>query len=61
MGSNGWTEHRTREGYSYYYNAGTSDGQWELPEGFISGQTTDLSREEIQVWGRRLLVHTLWE
>ena len=50
--SGGWSEHCTREGYSYYHNSQSGESQWEKPEGF-SGQSQELSREEIQVGGRR--------
>ena len=48
--SGGWSEHRTRDGYSYYHNSQSGESQWERPEGF-SGQSQELSREEIQVGG----------
>ena len=44
----GWSEHRLRDGYSYFYNRQTGESQWERPEDF-TGQSQDLSREEIQV------------
>lgn len=50
--SGGWSEHCTREGYNYYYNSQSGESQWERPEGF-SGQSQELSREEIQVGKRR--------
>lgn len=44
----GWTEHRTREGYMFYYNWHTSESQWECPED-MPEQSPHLTREEIQV------------
>ncbi|KAL5481649.1 hypothetical protein EMCRGX_G021851 [Ephydatia muelleri] len=45
--SGGWTEHRTRDGYVFYYNVVTGESQWEKPEGF-SGQSRELTKDEIQ-------------
>lgn len=46
--SEGWSEHRTREGVSYYHNSRTGESQWERPSEF-KGQSQELSRDEIQV------------
>ena len=43
-----WSEHRTREGVSYYHNSQTGNSQWERPAEF-KGQSRDLGRDEIQV------------
>ena len=51
LDSAGWSEHRLRDGYSYFHNRQTGESQWERPEDF-TGQSQDLSREEIQVRGR---------
>ena len=44
----GWTEHKTRDGYTCYYDNQTGEYSWEYPEGW-TGVSSDLSREEIQV------------
>lgn len=46
--SEGWNEHRTREGVSYYHNSCSGKSQWEKPAEF-KGQSTELNRDEIQV------------
>ena len=44
----GWTEHRTREGHSFYYNWKSGESQWGRPEE-LPEQNAQLSRDEIQV------------
>ena len=44
----GWVEHRTREGNTFYYNWKTQQSQWEIPEG-VPEKCSHLRREEIQV------------
>lgn len=44
----GWSAHSIRGGYTYYYNSQSGVGQWAEPEGF-TGDSQDLSRDEIQV------------
>ena len=44
----GWAEHRSKEGYTYYYNEETGDHAWTKPEEY-GGQPTILTKEEIQV------------
>ena len=44
----GWVEHRSRDGYTYYYNNKTDKHSWTPPEGY-EGTSPYLSREEIQV------------
>lgn len=46
--SEGWNEHRTKEGVSYYHNSHTGVSQWERPSEF-KGQSQELNRDEIQV------------
>ena len=46
--SEGWSEHRTREGVSYYHNSRTDASQWERPAEY-KGQSQELNRDEIQV------------
>lgn len=45
---NGWTEHRTREGHTFYYNWKSEQSQWERPSD-LTELTSQLRREEIQV------------
>ena len=47
-GGSGWSEHRTRDGASYYHNCRSGESQWERPEDF-DGQSMELSKDEIQV------------
>lgn len=47
-GVSGWAEHRSRDGYTYYYNNKTDKHSWTPPEGY-EGTSPYLSREEIQV------------
>ena len=44
----GWTEHRTREGHTFYYNWMSEQSQWEKPDD-LPEQSCQLRREEIQV------------
>ena len=46
--SSGWSEHKTRDGYTCYYDSVTGEYSWVYPEGW-SGVSSDLSKEEIQV------------
>ena len=46
--SEGWVEHRTREGHAFYYNWKSEQSQWEKPEN-LPEQSSHLRREEIQV------------
>ena len=46
--SEGWSEHRTREGTNYYHNCLSGASQWERPPEY-KDQSRELSREEIQV------------
>lgn len=48
LDESGWAEHRTRDGYKYYYNRNTEEYSWIRPDKW-SGISQDLSREEIQV------------
>ena len=48
--SSGWSEYRTKDGYSYYHNFTTGESQWERPESY-NGQSPQLSKDEIQVGG----------
>ena len=48
LDESGWAEHRTRDGYKYYYNKNTEEYSWTRPNTW-SGVSQDLSREEIQV------------
>lgn len=48
LDESGWAEHRTRDGYKYYYNKNTEEYSWTRPSTW-SGVSQDLSREEIQV------------
>ena len=44
----GWVEHRTRAGHTFYYNWKSEQSQWEKPES-LPEQSSHLRREEIQV------------
>jgi len=44
----GWSEYRTKDGNTYYYNGKTDQSQWEKPENF-TGSSHELTRDEIQV------------
>ena len=46
--SDGWSEHRTREGYTYYHNSRSGASQWMEHEEY-KGESQELSRDEIQV------------
>ncbi|XP_061409785.1 ras GTPase-activating-like protein IQGAP1 isoform X1 [Lethenteron reissneri] len=49
QGDNGsqWVQHRTREGFDYYFNLQELHGTWEQPKGFVQNNT-QLNREDIQ-------------
>ena len=49
----GWTEHHTREGHTLYHNWQLGESQWEKPDA-LPEQSSQLSREEIQVRGNRV-------
>ena len=44
----GWTEYRTKDGHTYYYNGKTDQSQWGKPDNF-TGTSHELTRDEIQV------------
>jgi len=46
--SEGWCEHRTRDGFSYYHNYLTGEHQWEKPAQY-NKTSSQLSRDEVQV------------
>ena len=44
----GWAQHCTREGHTFYYNSQLGQFQWEKPDA-LPEQSCQLRREEIQV------------
>lgn len=44
----GWSEYRTKDGHTYYYNGKTGQSQWEKPDNY-TGTSHELTRDEIQV------------
>lgn len=57
--SEGWSEHRIREGANYYHNSRTGSSQWERPAEF-KGQSTELNRDEIQVRKSVYVAISVW-
>uniref|UniRef100_A0A4W5MFE0 IQ motif containing GTPase activating protein 2 n=1 Tax=Hucho hucho TaxID=62062 RepID=A0A4W5MFE0_9TELE len=53
-----WVKHKIKGGYDYYYNLESREGTWEEPEDFTHN-STQLSREEIQVHTHLLLDYIL--
>lgn len=43
----GWSEYRTKDGHTYYYNGKTGQSQWEKPDNY-TGTSHELTRDEIQ-------------
>lgn len=44
----GWAEHRSKEGYTFYYDSVADSHSWVKPEEY-TGNPTVLTKEEIQV------------
>ncbi|EQC37456.1 hypothetical protein SDRG_05059 [Saprolegnia diclina VS20] len=51
-----WTEHKTKDGRSYYYNKGTKASVWEKPDDFVPAELPSASK---QAWEERMDKTTL--
>ena len=53
----GWSEYRTKDGHTYYYNGKTDQLQWVKPDDFTR-TSRELTRDEMQVgMGKPLKCH----
>jgi hypothetical protein len=50
-----WTEHKTKDGRSYYYNKDTKESVWDRPEGFVPAlEEANAAKHKAAQWEERL-------
>ncbi|ETW00248.1 hypothetical protein, variant 2 [Aphanomyces invadans] len=49
-----WTEHKTKDGRSYFYNKHTKESVWERPEGFVSKAVEASATNLTPEWEERM-------
>ncbi|ETV79453.1 hypothetical protein H257_07454 [Aphanomyces astaci] len=49
-----WTEHKTKDGRSYYYNKHTKESVWEKPDGFVPKVVAATDANQAPEWEERM-------